>query len=109
MDWLSGIIIAVVVAALAPVATFITSSWIEQGKRKRAYDRLVGETLVFKGAKITRIELTGHYEPLMTDCFVSDIDVGRVEVKSWDGKEVMSFTGREFENLHLVMEQRKDR
>ena len=101
MDLVSTILIAVLVAALSPICVFVSSSWVERGKRRRAFARLVKEPLVFVGAKIEKIERGNSSQPIARECEITKMEVGRIEILLEGGKEKMSFTGQEFETFQI--------
>ena len=43
MSTLTGILVALAVAALAPIAAFASERFVEAGRRRRAYQRIVRE------------------------------------------------------------------
>ena len=53
--------------------------------------------------------ISGRDKPLLGRCRITSLKVGRMEVRSLDGHQVMSFTGREFEALHPVVSLDPDR
>ena len=100
MDVISTLILGLIASGLAPVGVYLTHSWIEKGRKNRAFARLKSEPLYQVGAKIDRLIIEGNDTPIMVDCEIVSMDVGRVVIAS--GDERMSFTGREFERLHPV-------
>ena len=103
MDTLTGILVALTVALLAPIAAFVSERVVEDGRRRRAFARLVAEPLIQEGTVLDRLEISGRDQPLMGRCRIAALGVGRMEVHSLDGQQAMSFTGREFESLHPVV------
>ena len=57
------------------------------------------------GAVLERLEISGRETPLLGRCRITSLAVGRMEVQSLDSTPpvAMSFTGREFEQLHPVV------
>lgn len=101
---------AILQAIMLVVAGFLLPyllSWAnvraEKGKegvrRKRAYDRLVGDNYVFEGARLVELAVFDRPEPLMRNCEIAKIGVGYVEIRSLEDGSVITFTGREFERL----------
>ena len=105
MDTLTGILVALTVAALAPIAAFVSERFVEAGRRRRAYRRIVAEPLIRVGTELERLEISGRDQPLLGRCRITSLAVGRMEVHSLDSTPLvaMSFTGREFEALHPVV------
>ena len=105
MSTLTGILVALAVAALAPIAAFASERFVEAGRRRRAYQRIVREPLIHVGAVLERLEISGRETPLLGRCRITSLEVGRMEVHSLDSTPpvAMSFTGREFEQLHPVV------
>ena len=103
MDAMTGILVALAVAALAPLAAFVSERFVEAGRRRRAYQRIVAEPLIEVDAVLHGLEISGRDKPLMGPCRITSLGVGRMEVHSLDGTKAMSFTGREFEALHPVV------
>lgn len=101
MTNLLPILISLAVTGLAPVAVFLTGSWIERGKRRRAFARIVREPAYHVGAEIVELRAPNYTTTMMKDCKISQIEEGRVEVTDASGR-VMIFSGQEFETLHPV-------
>ena len=104
MNILLAIVTALIIGALAPFISFATSGLLEAGRRGRAYQRIKNEPTIYKGVKLTRLECTGHHGPLMGPCLIVDIQVGRIVVENIERTEQMTFTGRELEALHPVVD-----
>ena len=105
LGWLFGLLapvaITLLVAFLTPVVAFIAHRWVDAGRRRRAYERLLHEPLTQVGAHIDELHMAGRDTPLMTNCYVYSLEVGRVEIRDSAGRAV-SFTGREMEGLFPV-------
>ena len=99
----TALIIPVVLTALTPLVTFFVSRYTTEGQRARAEARLRREPNFHKGARIRAIYRPGVSEPLLENCYVSDFQRGRVEIRTRDGQAI-SFTGLEYERLHPVYE-----
>ena len=104
MSLITAVVTACLIGFLSPFVAVVSHTWVEKIRRDRAFKRLHAEPLIEEGVMLARLDLAGHYGPLMGRCKITQIEVGRMEVVSEDGKEVMSFTGREFEALHPVVE-----
>ena len=103
---LTGIIVACILAAITPYISFLSSKIVEQGKRKRAFARLMAEPLLKEGVKIKALYTPNHGQCILKNGTVSNISVGRVEF-TWveNGKKLKtSFTGQEVEQLIWVVE-----
>ena len=98
---MQALLIALALAVLAPVLTALTHRWLEGHRRKWARQRLEADPHVNVGAYITRLELQGHPGPLMKSCYINRLEDGWVEIEGPNGG-LMSFTCREFEQLHPV-------
>ena len=104
MDTLTGILVALTVAALAPIAAFVSERVVEAGRRRRAYQRIVAEPLIEVDAVLhLSRDLGPRQASLMGPCRITSLAWGRMEVRSLDGQAAMAFTGREFEALHPVV------
>ena len=108
---MEGLLFAIVLAFLSPFAMFAAEKFVDVGRRRRANARLVSNPLVKRGARIRKLIATNSGAVLMENCYISSLEVGRVEVKkaikteSGDKKfYAMDFTGQEFEQLHPVFE-----
>ena len=101
---MTAIFAALLIAALAPLAAFCSERFVEAGRRRRAYRRILREPLITVGTVLDRLEVEGRDKPLMRHCRIVSLSVGRMEVHSIGTHPVaMSFTGREFEKLHPVV------
>ena len=105
MSILTSLLTAGLIALVSPFIAFFTHKHIEQGRRERAYQRIIDEPLIQVGTVLTRLELEGHGQPLMGRCYIKKIEVGRVVIVSEDLTEVMTFTGRELEALHPAIDK----
>ena len=94
-------ILIITLAILAPVIFAVTNRWLEGQRNKWARQRLEKDELFNVGAHITRLELHGHPVPLMSNCDITKMENGYVEVTGPAGRK-MSFSCREFESLHPV-------
>ena len=98
---LNAIILACLVAAVTPFISFFTSRWIQEGKRKRAFQRLLKEPLLQPGVYQIDLYTPNHGHCICSDAVVSSLEVGRVEF-FWKGESgycQTSFTGLEVESL----------
>ena len=103
MDLITTLITATVLAVFGSVTTYLTNRWIDGWRKKDAFKRLQDEPTVYPGAKLARIVDNSSGAVLMKDCRVTALEVGRMVVRSIVTDEVMTFTGREFEKLHVVV------
>ena len=105
LGWLFGLLapaaITLLVAFLTPVVAFVAHKWVDAGRRRRAYERLKNEPLTQVDAHIDELFTAGRDTPLMTNCYVHSLEVGRVEIRDYNGRAI-SFTGREMEGLFPV-------
>ena len=108
MTLITTLVIPVIVAALVPLASFATAGIVSQGRKRRANARLRAAPLVYKGAEFSKIYIdgAGGLAEICGKCYVSALEVGRVEVimlpSDGTAGDAMSFTGEEFEALHPV-------
>ena len=70
---------------------------MEDGRRRRAYRRIVAEPLIQVGTVLDRLDISGRDKLLLRRCRITSLRVGQMEVQSLDGQQVMSFPGRECE------------
>ena len=105
------LVIFVLTAVAGPFIAFFTSKYIEQGRRERAYKRITSDPLVCVGARILRLESYSRDRLVMGACVISLIEVGYMQIRSVDDDgvfngEIVSLTGREFEQLVPVFRDR---
>ena len=104
MDVIPTLIMATVLAVFGSVTTYLTNRWIDGWRKKDAYKRLFDEPTIFEGAHLHRLVDSNSGVQLLGPCRVTSLAVGRMEVATLDGNQLMTFTGREFERLHPVMD-----
>ena len=106
MGSMGSIVVAFTVALLTPLAAFLASSWVEYGRRKRAYDRLYAGG-VRVGMEIDELISLDRDEYVVGPCVVTKFEVGEITLKLLGkGKKHdywVTFTGREFERLVPVV------
>lgn len=78
--------------------------WINQIRKRRAYNRLSKDPYVFVGARMVRVKGSGDVPIIDAACYISHLSFGRMEVTVEDSNSdengcVYTFTGREFEAL----------
>ena len=105
LGWLFGLLapaaITLLVAFLTPVVAFVAHKWVDAGRRRRAYERLLREPLTQVGAHIDELYTAGRDTPLMTNCYVHSLEVGRVEIRDHEGR-ALPVTGREMEGIYPI-------
>lgn len=103
MDLVTTLITVTVLAVFGSVTTYLTNRWIDGWRKKDAFNRLLNEPTIAVGARLHRILDSASGVKLIGPCRITALGVGRMEVQSLKGEEVMTFTGREFERLHPVI------
>ena len=98
-----SVVIPLVVAGLSPIVVQGTHAWVEYGRKRRSFKRLLNDPFIFVGAIIEEIRADGTDRPLVGPCRITLLQFGRMEVETLDHQLRLSFTGREFERLHPVM------
>ena len=100
MDFVLTLVVGFVAAGLAPLAGFLASAAVNEGKKRRALKRLRNDPLVHVGAHITRLHTDGVDVPLMENCRITSLEKGCITIAN--GSEVVNFTCQEFEKLSPV-------
>ena len=54
---------------------------MEDGRRRRAYRRIVAEPLIQVGTVLDRLDISGRDKPLLRRCRITSLRVGRMEVQ----------------------------
>ena len=106
---LNAIIIASIIAGVTPFISFFTSKWIEDGKRRRAFQRLMAEPLLSPMRYRIDLYTPNHGAKIVEDGLVENIDVGRVSFVWKEARRTYrtSFTGQEVEQLIWVAREVK--
>ena len=87
-------------AVVIPLVTLLVNIALENIKKLRAYRRLSADPLFHEGAVMDRLEALGHPEPLLVNCYIEQFKKGLVQVVTLDHDTAMTFTVREFIDLH---------
>ena len=94
----SGLTLAIV----SPILVFLSEALITQGRRRRAYKRILKNPLVYEGVVLREIRSLVKDTPIVGRCTIKSIKVGTVTVEgdTW----CTSFTGIELENLVPIVD-----
>ena len=98
----STIVLGLTLVFCSPFVAFFANKYIEQGRRKRAFDRLSGDKFFDDGYDIAELYIEGRETPILTDCYIDEIKPGEVVIKTRLSAKGMTFTGREFEKLYPI-------
>ena len=103
-DLSTAVVMTVILGAVGAYATLFVNVRIDHRKKKMAYHRLRDDPYVYEGIILHKIIEAGSGNTLIGRCKVLKLEVGRLVVVSSEDQALMTFTGREFETLHPVVE-----
>ena len=98
------ILTVLLITFVSPFVIFAANWMTERWRKRLAYKRLLNEPTIYTGAILSRLLDANSGVLLMGRCTVVSLSVGRMEIHSLTDNELMTFTGREFERLHPVVE-----
>lgn len=100
IPYIDEIVLALMLALLTPLAAWLSGKVLGRLERKKALKDFIAETLAYRGAEFYCVK-TAEGSIFMEEGFVSNIQLGRIELTSMDLLQVVSMPVKQFNDLHV--------
>ena len=101
MGTIIGLITFAITAFASPAA--YANFKLTKQRQTWALARVSGEPRIFVGARLRSLQETGRDSPVLENCTITSLELGRIELQDDDGL-VTTFTNEEFEKMIWIFE-----